>query len=471
MSGFVGRQAQLQALKRAAGTVQVGSSDPGRCLLLRGRRRVGKSRLVEEFIARSKLPHVFFTASRQDAREPSLFAQEAAESTLANGAIFAGTNPADWEAALRLLNASLPADELSVVVIDEFPYLLEHDEAVGATFQKHWDRHLSKKPVLLLLIGSDLAMMEQLNTYGNPFYQRGTEMDVGPLTPVETASIIGIDDAADVFDAFLITGGLPLICNEWPPGMTFWEYLEDALNEPTSALIVSAERALAAEFPERLQARQVLEAIGAGERTRTNIGNAMGGLQPTSLQRSLDLLTDKRVVARDDPLSTKSSKNPRYRVADPYLRFWLRFIGPHVAEIERGRGDRVLARIQADWTTWRGRAIEPVIREALHRLLPTQGLPDANAIGGYWPRDNIPEIDLVGADRAPVAKKILFAGTIKWLQSAPLDNSHIHELIGNLAKLPGATPATALVAVSRSGVTATGVTAKFGPAELLAAWQ
>lgn len=313
-------------------------------------------------------------------------------------------------------------------------------------------------------------MMEELNTYGRVFFQRCTEMVVPPLTPAEVAGIVGVEDPADAFDAYLITGGLPLICQEWPKGASMSGYLADALATPTSALVVSAERTLAAEFPGDALARTVLEQIGTGERTFTNIAKAAGGLQATSANRALGLLTTKRVVVRDVPLSTKPSKEARYRVADPYLRFWLTFIGPHFAELERGRSDRILGRIDTNWTTWRGRAIEPIIRDALTRLVPAQGLADAGAVGGFWTRTNNPEVDIIGADSAPVAKKVLFTGTIKWLDNSPLTQGDLNTLNRRLEAIPGAGTTTPLVAVSRSGVTATGAAATFGPGELLAAW-
>jgi hypothetical protein len=105
-------------------------------------------------------------------------------------------------------------------------------------------------------------------------------------------------------------------------------------------------------------------------------------------------------------------------VADPYLRFWLAFLEPHMAEVERMRGDLTLARIEKQWASWRGRAVEPLVREALARLLPDGGLPAAPTIGGYWTRGNDVEIDIVGADRGPVAKRLLFLGSIKWLETS-----------------------------------------------------
>lgn len=472
MRSFVGRAKELGSLQAAYERVeqQLGGAKPGRLIMLRGRRRVGKSTLLEEFIDRVGCPHVFFTSSRQTIREPSLFAVELAASSLPGAAVAAGQRPRDWNAALELLAAALPDDQVSVVVIDEFPYLIEADSSIEAIFQKAWDRQLQLKPVVLVLVGSDLAMMERLNDADRALHQRGTEMIVHALNPRETAQIVESPTAADAFDAYLITGGLPLICDEWSPGVSMWDYLTDALAEPTSALIVSAERSLKAEFPTEAQAELILSEIGSGAVTFTNVARAGGGLSQAAVARGLDLLQAKRLVARDVPLSTRASKEARYRVADPYLQFWLRFIGPHLPEIERGRGDRVLDRIRRDWTTWRGRAVEPVVRESLARLVPIDGVPEADAVGGFWTRTNNPEIDVVGADRAPVAKKIAFTGTIKWRDDAPIEQADIAQLIAATAKVPGADESTPHIAVSRSGGIVTGAAAVLGPDDLIEAW-
>ena len=228
---------------------------------------------------------------------------------------------------------------------------------------------------------------------------------------------------------------------------------------------------MAAEFPVEAQAREVLSAIGSGERTFTNIGRAAGDLQPGSLNRSLKVLLDKRVVEQDQPLSVKpGARDKRYRVADPYLGFWLTFLGPHMAEVERGRGDRVLARIQTSWSSWRGRAIEPLLRESLSRALVESPILGEGVVGGYWTRTNDPEIDIVIADRQPVAKAILAVGSIKWLERTPLGRRDLAELIVHRAQLPGATDDTPLIVVARSGCEVDGVTA-FGPDELLNAWR
>jgi hypothetical protein len=441
---------------------------PGECILIRGRRRVGKSSLVEEFLRTAAVPYVFFTAAGRSAEdELAELAEVVAESTLPDRELFAEEAPTQWSAALRLLAELLPDDQPSVVVIDEVPYLMDRVDAFEGVLQRAWDRLLSRKPVLLLLVGSDLSMMESLNSYERPFHQRGREMVVGPLTPADLADMLDLQPAV-AFDAALVTGGLPLICRDWRPGGTLRDFLKTSLSDPTSALLVSAERSLAAEFPPRALGGEVLRAIGSGERTFSNIARSAGGLAHTSLTRAMQVLTDKGIVVGELPLSLRPSKERRYRIADPYLRFWMTFLAPHMAEIERMRGDLTLVRIKENWSTWRGRAVEPLIRESLARLLPDDQLPEAPVVEGYWTRTNDVEIDLVGADRGPVAKELLFLGSIKWLENNRFDSHDLAGLQKHRAALTD--DPVPLVAVARGGVTVSGLDAVYGPTELLAAW-
>ena len=167
--------------------------------------------------------------------------------------------------------------------------------------------------MLLVIIGSDLAMMEHLASYGRPIHQRGIEMVLDALNPREVASMIGLE-AADALDANLITGGLPLICRDWPKGARWPTYLAGAMSDPTSALIVSGERVLRAEFPSATRALDVLTTIGNGERRFSTIASRLGGatpLNPASMNVALRVLLDKRVIAADEPVSTRRSPKER----------------------------------------------------------------------------------------------------------------------------------------------------------------
>lgn len=472
---FVGRVRELRMLSHQIEALRRGE---GRCVLLRGRRRVGKSRLAEALCQMANVPSVFFTAAGVGVRrELEAFRQAVLESDLPDRAVFDGVTLDSWSAALRLLDQALPVDTASIVVLDEFPYLAKDEPTIEGELQRVWDRWLSRRPTLLILIGSDLSMMEALDSHERPFHQRGAPMVLDPLNPAEVGAMTGLVPQ-QAFDAYLITGGLPVICRTWPAGLAPREALGQLLAEPISPLVVTGERILAAEFPVEAQARLVLGAIGSDERTRAGIGQATSGMAAASLTRALDLLRSKRVVAGELPLSTQPSRETRYRIADPYLKFWLRFVFPYLAEIDRGRPDRLLARIDAGWTSWRGRAIESVVREALRRLRPIPGLadlPPTAVVGGYWTRSNDVEIDLVGADRAPVAGRIFFAGSVKWRDRTAADARDLAALIATAPRVPGTDDKTPLVVVSREPVhpslTATPGVSTLDAHDLLAAWD
>lgn len=470
MAQFVGRKRELATLGRVLDEVRAGAgaTQPGRCLILRGRRRIGKSALVEEFVRRSTAPHVFHTAQIGLGDDPlAEFTRDVALSALPDAAVFADATPGNWAAAFRQLAGVLPQDRASVVVVDEVPYLMDEAGAFESVLQRAWDRELSRKPVLLLLIGSDLSMMRALTSYGRPFHRRGTEMPIGPLNLADVAAMTGLGPA-EAFDARLVTGGLPILCARWRRGEGLWTFLERELAEPVSPLIASAQLSLAAQFPDRTQARAVLGAIGSGERTFTNIARAAGGISHSTLTRATDLLAEKRVVAAELPVSVQPSKERRYRITDSYLRFYFAFLASHLAEIDRMRPDLTLQRIKAGWTAWRGRAVEPLVRDSLMRLLPSGGIPAASAVGGYWTRSNDVEIDIVGADREPIAERLLFLGSIKWLENAPFDARDLVALQKHRDRVTG--EPIPLIAVSRSGCATRHLDAVFGPDDLLQAW-
>ncbi|TNC18414.1 ATP-binding protein [Amycolatopsis alkalitolerans] len=471
MVDFIGRRRELGTLGAALAGVQteIGTARPGRCLILRGRRRIGKSALVEEFVHRSRVPNVFHTSEIGFGTDPlAEFIDAVRSSSLPDADVFADAVPGNWTAAFRQLASILPEDRPSVVVLDELPYLMDPAGAFESVLQRAWDRELSRKPVLLILIGSDLAMMQALTSYGRPFHQRGTEMRLGPLNPADVATMTGLDPAG-AFDATLVTGGLPIICARWPWGEDMPTFLTRELGDPVSPMIVSAQLSLAAEFPDQTQARQVLAAIGSGERTFTNIARAAGGIAHSTLSRATELLTDKGIVAAELPISLAPSKERRYRITDPYLRFWLTFLGPNLAELDRMRSDLTLERIHGGWTSWRGRAVEPLVRESLARLLPAHDIPAVPAIGGYWTRSNDVEIDIVGADHEPIARELAFLGSIKWLENSSFDNHDLAELQRHRHRVTD--KPVPLIAVTRSGVSTEHLDAVFTPADLLEAWQ
>jgi AAA+ ATPase superfamily predicted ATPase len=470
MQAFVGRARELQLLSDQLREVRDGAG--ARFVWMRGRRRVGKSRLVEEFLERESVSHVFFQAPRRprsDALER--FRSALADSTLpAAGAVRGGATFASWPAALELAAAGAAPDSPLVLVIDELPYLVEQDNGFPSDLQEAWDHRLQRLSVLLICVGSDMRMMRTLTEYPSELHDRPTrEMVVPPFSPRELAALSFVSPE-QAFDRYLVVGGFPILARSWPASLPRKEFLSRSLADSANALVVNAQRILEAEFETDLRARDVLAAIGHGERTFTAIRAASGVGNEKSLARALAVLVSKGLVDSRLPYAAPPGrKDRRYVVVDPYLRFWLRFIAPNIDEIDRGRGDLVVARIERDWSTFRGRAIEPIIQRSVERLLPDPRFGEARFVGGYWTRTNDPEVDLVGAADRDHPTVVDFVGSIKWREAAPFTRRDTERLIEERVKVPGARAAR-LVGVSRSGFAAPALDVELTAGDLLQGW-
>jgi hypothetical protein len=320
--------------------------------------------------------------------------------------------------------------------------------------------------------------MERLTAYDRPFFGRADNLLLGPLNPAEVGRALDLA-AIDAIDAYLVTGGLPGIVRAWPSGVKALEFMEVECEDPASPMFGVPEAALLAEFPLPDVTRRVLEAVGGETRTHAKIasdaGTRAGGVPSGTLSPILQrLVEEKRVLATDEPLSVRPGKPQLYRVADSSLRFHLAIGRAAVQWTLRGRPSSAVALVQRRWLTWRGRAVEPVIRQALERAADGTLWPDAVAVGGWWNRSFDPEIDIVGADRSPVATQVYYAGSVKWL-NRPFDGRDLADLQRGAVSIPGYSPGlTGLVAVSAGGVAAgasTQLALCWGPEEVVAAYE
>jgi uncharacterized protein len=477
-SGFAGRKPELALLRKRL--TLVAEDGAGTALVIRGRRQVGKSRLAQEFCDQAEVPYLFYTATKGASPVEAItaFLAELRDSALPQDPdLVPAESPASWLDAFRVLASVLP-DSPAVVVIDELPWLAEQDETFDGALQTAWDRLLSRRPVLLLLLGSDLHVMERLTAYDRPFFGRADNLLLGPLNPAEVGRALGLP-AADAIDAHLLSGGLPGILRAWPAGLPTLQFAERECSDPASPLFGVPEAALLAEFPAPDVTRRVIEAVGGGNRTHGNIaaeaGSRAGAVSSGTLTPILRrLVEDKRVLAIDEPLSTRSTRPALYRVADSNLRFYLA-IGRSAHELSRrGRAAPAAELINRRWASWRGRAVEPIVREALSRAATDLPWPQAAAVGGWWNRTFDPEIDLIGADRAPVAGELFYAGSVKWLDR-PFGLPDLTVLQRGATQVPGFEPgSTALIAVSRSGfarAAAAGLALCWRPADVVGAFE
>jgi uncharacterized protein len=320
--------------------------------------------------------------------------------------------------------------------------------------------------------------LARLFEHDRPLFGRlDLNLVVEPFNPGETGQALGrSDQALEVFDAQLVTGGFPELVAHARRFESVAELVEDALARPHSLLADVAQINLAGELLERAGARAVLGAIGSDEIgvvSFSRIASTLGGgsAAETSIVRAAETLVHtKRIVAVDLPAGSRSGRLKRYRIADSYLRFWFRFVEPHLRNIEVGRPDLAIASFHASWRAWRGKAIEPMVREAVLRVAPGLEAPldRIEAVGGWWDRAGRNEFDLLalnGSD-APVA-----VGSVKWRERSQFSAGDLGELAKARSVIAGARDA-ALIAIAPRGVQAkVRADAVLDADDLLAAWQ
>lgn len=432
---FVGRHADLGRLTAALD--RLSRSGAGQMLAVRGRRQVGKSRLVTEFVERSGLPYLYYTALKGGSprQQMARLRQDVfdAKRPLPEATTLFATPPADWGDALRRIR--LAAGAPCVVVLDEIPWAVEADPTTEGHLQVAWDRELERLPILLILIGSDLAMMQRLSAHDRPLFGRAAEMIVRPFDPGQCRLALGGDATAmAALDSYLVTGGYPRLIDEYARDGSLKAYAARGFADENSSLVLVAQRSLDAEFPPDAQARLVLRAIGAqpvGHPTFTNaaasLGDSDASAVKTALTRGLSVLERKGVVRIEQPFGAPGkTKTTRYRIVDPYLSLWMRFVEPHLADISRGRADLALDGFSTSWQTWRGVAIEAVVRDSIARLSPGQPLlAGVDQVDGWWNRNNNPEVDIV-AGRPP--GDVRAVGSIKWRERGQMTRREIAAL-------------------------------------------
>lgn len=416
---------------------EVHRTGQGRMLAVRGRRQSGKSRLVTEFIESEGVPHLFTAAVKNAAPEVQLAAVmrdlRHAKVPLPGVDVAFAAPATSWADLFARLPLPFEGRE-AVVVLDEFPWAPETDKTLEGVLQREWDRTLEGLPVLFILVGSDMALMERLTEHDRPLYGRATERIVRPLSPAGVAEALGDRDPVDLLDAHLSTGGYPRLVTEAARYRTAKGFVRAQLNDDSSPLIVVGQRVLAAEFRDARSARTVLEAIGSvevGHATFTSAVSRLGGDERTAstqVTRALEPLQEKRLVSIDLPAGVaRVSKLRRYRITDSYLRFWFRFCSPEIANIERGRADLAIDRFERSFESWRGRAIEPVVHGAVTRLAvdPAGRFAGMETVGSWWDRNGVHEFDVVTADRSGL---VGWVGSVKWRPRRPMTRSDASDL-------------------------------------------
>jgi AAA+ ATPase superfamily predicted ATPase len=398
---FVGRDAELKTLADAY------RAPEGQLVLLYGRRRIGKTYLLQRFSEGRRT--VFYQATRQaEAVELAQFSEEVARQF---GAFPLGYRFPSWEAALEYV-VEKACDHRVAVILDEFPYLCESTDGLPSVVQRWWDRHGRTSGIVLVLCGSAQDFMTELESGSAPLHQRFTKrIALGPLPYREAGEFVSELPPADRAVVYGLLGGTPLYLKEWRQHQSRRQNLLRLFGDPASLLVDSARLVLHADLGDATAAYRALSAIANGATKRNEI------LQKgrISNERVLSRLEDLRLVSRLVPITEgPDSRRGIYAVTDPYFRFWFRYMQPHLATIDRGFGEQLVDEvIQPGLSDHMGSVFEDMARTFTRDLVARRELR-ALDVGSWWSTDGQHEIDIVGMGR----REPTFLGTVKWREAA-----------------------------------------------------
>lgn len=405
---FVGRRRELAALEAAY------AARSAQLLPVYGRRRVGKTELLRQFV--EGRPAVFFSAAQKLRQSQLADFLRAAASHL--GQSFLGELRTDsWETALRAVREAAPRDRKLVLVLDEFQWLCASAPELPSVLQRLWDEHWQRDArLMLVLCGSAIGFMERevLGAKSPLFGRRTGQMRIEPLSFADAGGFFPRWSLEERARAWFVVGGVPAYLRQFDPGGSVAQNLARLVFQPDGYFQQEPAFLLREELAEPSYAFSILQAVGLGRQGQKEVADEVG-LKPNALDRHLKALVALGYMERVQPLTPgqPSRKAVQYRVADPLLRFWFRYVEPHQHEIGRLEPARAFEQlVLPTWEAHCGDGFERLCREGLPAIYAREGVPGRIRVGDFWSRDV--QIDVVGLRADGVAD----LGECKWGEGA-----------------------------------------------------
>jgi len=399
MDRFVDRQAELSRLRDCY------ESDEADMVVIFGRRRLGKTELVQQSLADRDDTVLYQATETTPQVQLDEFVDVASES-------FPGVDriKQEWESLLGYL-----AEQDAVVVLDEFPYLIDADESLPSVVQRLWDQEIQDTAATLVLVGSSISMMEEATLLGNsPLYGRFTEkIDLRQLD-FEAGCEFFPDSYTPEEQVFAwgVFGGTPYYLDGVDLDHDLGRVIQRSMLPQQGFLHNEPEYVLRTELTEPNRYFAILKAIAAGNTTANEIAGAVG-IDGKQISTYIKKLARLRLVEREVPITEDKTKSRRgrYRILDPLFRFWFRFVYGNEDRYERLGDGAYEAVIDPEMADFVSQAFEALCQDALPTLYPSETFVD---IGRWWYKEH--EVDVVGlADGGTMV-----AGECKFA-SSPLD--------------------------------------------------
>ncbi len=433
----------------------------GNLCVVYGRRRVGKTRLLTHWLNSRTVPGLYWLASDSS---PAALLRSLSHALYGH---IHNQQPADprfsyydWDELFQEM-ARLVTDskQKQVIILDEFTYAIDAYPDLPYKLQAAWDHHLKDKPIMLLLSGSHVGMMaEGVLASRSPLYGRATGLlKMPPLPFKDVRNLFPNYDVAACIALYSVLGGVPYYLERIDPALSVVENIIQKVMG-WSALVQDEPRLLLHDhFSQPGNYLSIIAQVAKSIHSPKEIAKDLD-LEPNTVSNYLHTLVKLGLIRREVPATIRHperSRKSRYEVADPYLRFYYRFLEPQLAHIARGAYQAVWQTIERHWRAFVGtHTFEELCREWVYAAAETGHLPFLpQRVGSHWSMSEQIDVVAVNWDEA-----IVLYGECKWKHNSSINEREVKKLFQqaeqiHLTTRSGNPLAKQFVFFSRSGFT------------------
>ncbi len=418
---FLGREKEILDLEKEY-------ARDGGFVVIYGRRRIGKTTLIKQFI-KSKTAFYFLATKEVESQSMKRFAGVIARTT--GNSVLQKAAFSDWLDLFQAV-ADYKPNEKKVLVIDEFPYLVKVNDSFPSILQNAWDEILKDSNVMLILCGSLISMMKKhALSYESPLYGRRTaQMRIAPLpfTTVYENQKLSFEEAAEQYS---ITGGVPKYMEFFSDGQPLYEQIKENVLSKNGFLYEEPNFLLTDEVQVPTNYFSIIKVIADGNHKLGTIAGILG-LETSALTPYLKTLSELGFTEKQVPVTEKNAEKTRkglYFISDNFLRFWFRYVYPYKGELEIDNMQISLDELDKDFKEkFVAFAYKDICKEIFARLCSDKAIEfTPSKIGSYWLNDKSgnTQIDVMAVD---TVNKRLFAGECKY-HNQPVDADVYFELV------------------------------------------
>lgn len=402
---FIGRNHEIDVLERAY------ESDKFEFTVIYGRRRVGKTALINNFIQEKRA--IYFMGVESNAKQNlenlsrSIYDYS---SDMEMDSTFAS-----FQAAIEYV-FRLAEKERIILAIDDYPYVARSSKSLASTLQMLIDKYKDRSKLMLILCGSSMSYMEdKVLAYKAPLYGRRTsQIKLLPFDFYETCKCFEHFSDIDKALAYGATGGTPQYILQFNDRLSFEDNIKKTFLDPTSFLYEEPVNLLKQEVRESSVYNAIVSAVAMGATHMAEISSKAGETTSVCSTYMKNLLS-LGIIKRETPYGEKSSRKSIYSIEDNMFRFWFRFVPVNNSIIVRGAADLAYSRIEPHISEYMGQVFEDISKQYLWRLLIDHKCPiEFKSLGRWWGNDprtrKQTELDIMGEQDRTAA----VFGECKW---------------------------------------------------------